>query len=482
MLAVDPTSPFSGGAILGDRVRMQHHTTDPGVFIRSMATRGHLGGLALATPQAVRVLDAVGKPWIVIETVGVGQVEVEIAGHADTTVVVVNPGWGDAVQAAKAGLLEIADIFVVNKADRPGADATVSDLAGMLELSARPRVAAADRAHGRDRRATASTSCATRSARTARTSSRPARSTTRRRARLRGRAPRARRRAAARARRRRAEGAQFDALVDDVAARATRSVHRGRRAARRRRERASARACCSTTRRAAGSRRRRAGRRGAVAGPGRADAIVGVHRALRARGRHRRRRGRGARAAPASFSVPMSPAVARVARRTARVSSRRRSTRCSCAIGTGAGAPPWLRRDRRPRPPTRRRGAALPHRSTRVCDRRRRRRARIVGRGLCGRWEIGFEVAPGQRGRGLGRRLVAAGARPRARGRAGVGAGRAGQRRVAALDARGRLRARSAPRCSSRATRVASRRHDRSRAHRTPRRRRRAAAPRTARR
>jgi LAO/AO transport system kinase len=100
VLAVDPTSPFSGGAILGDRVRMQSHTTDPGVFIRSMATRGHLGGLALSTPQAVRVLDAVGKAWIVIETVGVGQVEVEIAGHADTTVVVVNPGWGDSVQTA----------------------------------------------------------------------------------------------------------------------------------------------------------------------------------------------------------------------------------------------------------------------------------------------------------------------------------------------------------------------------------------------
>jgi LAO/AO transport system kinase len=135
VLAVDPTSPFSGGAILGDRVRMQGHTTDPGVFIRSMATRGHLGGLALATPQAVRVLDAVGKAWIVIETVGVGQVEVEIAGHADTTVVVVNPGWGDAVQTAKAGLMEIADIFVVNKADRPGTDQTVGDLQGMLELS-----------------------------------------------------------------------------------------------------------------------------------------------------------------------------------------------------------------------------------------------------------------------------------------------------------------------------------------------------------
>jgi len=135
VLAVDPSSPFSGGAILGDRVRMQEHATDPGVFIRSMATRGHLGGLALATPQAVRVLDAAGKPWIVVETVGVGQVEVEIAGQADTTVVVVNPGWGDAVQAAKAGLMEIADIFVVNKADRPGADETVRDLLGMLELA-----------------------------------------------------------------------------------------------------------------------------------------------------------------------------------------------------------------------------------------------------------------------------------------------------------------------------------------------------------
>jgi GTPase len=135
VLAVDPTSPFSGGAILGDRVRMQDHATDPGVFIRSMATRGHLGGLALATPQAVRVLDAAGKPWIVVETVGVGQVEVEIAGAADTTVVVVTPGWGDGVQAAKAGLLEIADVFVVNKADRAGAADAVRDLVQMLELS-----------------------------------------------------------------------------------------------------------------------------------------------------------------------------------------------------------------------------------------------------------------------------------------------------------------------------------------------------------
>ena len=137
VLAVDPSSPFSGGAILGDRVRMQRHSTDPGVFIRSMASRGHLGGLALATPQAVRVLDAVGTEWVIVETVGVGQVEVEIASQADTTIVVVNPGWGDEVQAAKAGLLEIADIFVVNKADRPGADVTVSDLAGMLELGSR---------------------------------------------------------------------------------------------------------------------------------------------------------------------------------------------------------------------------------------------------------------------------------------------------------------------------------------------------------
>ncbi|HZR12898.1 MAG TPA: methylmalonyl Co-A mutase-associated GTPase MeaB [Acidimicrobiia bacterium] len=136
VLAIDPTSPFSGGAILGDRVRMQDHATDPGVYIRSMATRGHLGGLALATPQAVRVLDAAGKPWVLLETVGVGQVEVEIAGAADTTVVVVNPGWGDAVQANKAGLMEIADVFVVNKADRDGAKETVRDLKAMLDMSA----------------------------------------------------------------------------------------------------------------------------------------------------------------------------------------------------------------------------------------------------------------------------------------------------------------------------------------------------------
>src|SRR5919205_1677812 len=135
VLAIDPSSPFSGGAILGDRVRMQDHATDPGVFIRSMATRGHLGGLSLATPQAIRVLDAAGKPWVLVETVGVGQVEVDVAGAADTTVVVVNPGWGDAVQANKAGLLEIADVFVINKADRDGANDTKRDLEQMLELS-----------------------------------------------------------------------------------------------------------------------------------------------------------------------------------------------------------------------------------------------------------------------------------------------------------------------------------------------------------
>ena len=135
VLAIDPSSPFSGGAILGDRVRMQDHTGDPEVFIRSMATRGHLGGLALSTLEAIRLLDAAGWPWIVVETVGVGQVEVDVVGAADSTVVVVNPGWGDAVQANKAGLLEIADVFVVNKADRPGADEARRDLDRMLDLT-----------------------------------------------------------------------------------------------------------------------------------------------------------------------------------------------------------------------------------------------------------------------------------------------------------------------------------------------------------
>ncbi len=135
VLAIDPSSPFSGGAILGDRVRMQDHATDPGVFIRSMATRGHLGGLSLASSEAIRLLDAVGRGWVLVETVGVGQVEVEIARKADTTVVVVNPGWGDAVQANKAGLMEIADVFVINKADRKGVDETRRDIELMLDLS-----------------------------------------------------------------------------------------------------------------------------------------------------------------------------------------------------------------------------------------------------------------------------------------------------------------------------------------------------------
>lgn len=135
VLAIDPSSPFTGGAILGDRVRMQDHALDEGVFIRSMATRGHLGGLSLATSEAIRLLDAVGSPWILVETVGVGQVEVEIVGKADTTIVVVNPGWGDSVQANKAGLMEIADVFVINKADRKGAEETKRDLEQMLDLS-----------------------------------------------------------------------------------------------------------------------------------------------------------------------------------------------------------------------------------------------------------------------------------------------------------------------------------------------------------
>ena len=134
VIAVDPTSPFTGGALLGDRVRMQEHATDPGVFIRSMATRGHLGGMALAAPEAVRILDAAGYDRVAIETVGVGQSEVEVAAQADTTVVVLAPGWGDAVQMAKAGILEVADVFVVNKAEREGAGETVRDLKQMLHM------------------------------------------------------------------------------------------------------------------------------------------------------------------------------------------------------------------------------------------------------------------------------------------------------------------------------------------------------------
>ncbi|MDX2878072.1 methylmalonyl Co-A mutase-associated GTPase MeaB [Streptomyces ipomoeae] len=134
VLAVDPSSPFSGGALLGDRVRMSEHASDPGVYIRSMATRGHLGGLAWAAPQAIRVLDAAGCDVILVETVGVGQSEVEIASQADTSVVLLAPGMGDGIQAAKAGILEIGDVYVVNKADRDGADATARELNHMLGL------------------------------------------------------------------------------------------------------------------------------------------------------------------------------------------------------------------------------------------------------------------------------------------------------------------------------------------------------------
>jgi LAO/AO transport system kinase len=137
VLAIDPTSPFTGGALLGDRLRMQVHATDPKVFIRSMATRGHLGGMALAAPEAVRILDASGADLVVVETVGVGQAEVDVATATDTTVVVVAPGWGDAVQVAKAGILEIADVFVVNKADREGAGEAARDLQVMLRMGDR---------------------------------------------------------------------------------------------------------------------------------------------------------------------------------------------------------------------------------------------------------------------------------------------------------------------------------------------------------
>jgi LAO/AO transport system kinase len=137
VLAVDPTSPFTGGALLGDRIRMQEHATDDAVFIRSMASRGHLGGLAASTPQAIRVLDAAGFDPIIIETVGVGQAEVAIASLADSVVVLLAPGMGDAVQAAKAGILEVADLFVVNKADKPDAQQVVRDLRNMIALAQR---------------------------------------------------------------------------------------------------------------------------------------------------------------------------------------------------------------------------------------------------------------------------------------------------------------------------------------------------------
>ncbi|GAA1595306.1 methylmalonyl Co-A mutase-associated GTPase MeaB [Kribbella sancticallisti] len=137
VLAVDPSSPFSGGALLGDRVRMQDHATDSGVFIRSMASRGHLGGLAWTTPQALRVLDAAGFDVVLVETVGVGQSEVEIAGMADTTLILLAPGMGDGIQAAKAGILEVGDIYVVNKADRDGVQNVTRDLRAMLALAER---------------------------------------------------------------------------------------------------------------------------------------------------------------------------------------------------------------------------------------------------------------------------------------------------------------------------------------------------------
>jgi LAO/AO transport system kinase len=159
VLAIDPSSPFSGGALLGDRIRMQEHALDGQVYIRSMATRGHLGGLSAAVPQAIRVLDAAGFDVIVVETVGVGQSEVEIVGHADTTLVLLAPGMGDAVQAAKAGLLEIGDLYIVNKADREGAESTAREIRNALALGEargpndwRPRVllSSADRGVGID--------------------------------------------------------------------------------------------------------------------------------------------------------------------------------------------------------------------------------------------------------------------------------------------------------------------------------------------
>jgi len=138
VLAIDPSSPFSGGALLGDRVRMQDHATDPGVYIRSMASRGHLGGLSWTTPQALRVLDAAGCDVVIVETVGVGQSEVEIAGLADTTLVLMAPGLGDGIQAAKAGILEVGDVYVVNKADREGAEQVRRELRSMVALGDRP--------------------------------------------------------------------------------------------------------------------------------------------------------------------------------------------------------------------------------------------------------------------------------------------------------------------------------------------------------
>jgi len=144
VIAVDPSSPFTGGAVLGDRIRMQAHTLDPGVFIRSMATRGSLGGLAAATGDVIKLMDAFGFPWILIETVGVGQTELDIVRQADTTVVILVPESGDSVQAMKAGLMEVADIFVVNKADRDGAHALMAELRFSAHLHYSSSVSAKD--------------------------------------------------------------------------------------------------------------------------------------------------------------------------------------------------------------------------------------------------------------------------------------------------------------------------------------------------
>jgi LAO/AO transport system kinase len=157
VIAVDPTSPFTGGAILGDRIRMQDHATDPGVFIRSLATRGNLGGLSRATGDCIRVMDAMGREVILVETVGVGQDEIDIAQMAHTTVVVMVPGMGDDIQAIKAGILEVADIFVVNKADLDGADRVLRELRGMLQLRHAVRPTEHDRRHRPQGRAARST-------------------------------------------------------------------------------------------------------------------------------------------------------------------------------------------------------------------------------------------------------------------------------------------------------------------------------------
>lgn len=150
VLCVDPTSPFTGGAILGDRIRMQQHATDDGVFIRSLATRGALGGLSRATGDCIRILDAMGRNVVVVETVGVGQDEIDVAQMAHTTLVVTVPGMGDDIQAIKAGILEVADVFVVNKADLDGADRTVRELRQMLELRHAVRAAPANTTFGID--------------------------------------------------------------------------------------------------------------------------------------------------------------------------------------------------------------------------------------------------------------------------------------------------------------------------------------------